>query len=105
MSGKVFFIPLSFLLIVSFKQYVPEDPAYQSILKQFNHAVKLFNSPNANAVSDSSCLADFQQIIGKLGRFPRSAISDSLLYQCYSKVGILSEVYNDLLAAKSSYLN
>ena len=105
MSGKVFIIPLSFLLIVSFKQYVPKDPAYQSILKQFNQADRLFNLPNANAITDSTCLAAFRNLIVNLGRFPRSATSDSLLYLSFSKVGILCEVYNDLPGARSSYLN
>ncbi len=105
MFGKVFLIPLSFLLIVSFKQYIPEDPSYQSILKQFKQAERRFNSPNANASTDSFCLDEFKKIIAKLNRLPRSAFTDSLLYQSYFKSGILYEVYNNLADARSSYIN
>jgi CHAT domain-containing protein/tetratricopeptide (TPR) repeat protein len=105
MSGRVFFIPLSFLFIVSFKQHPPEDPVFKSIRSQFDQADRLYNLSDASAVTDSACLVAFRKVIVKLNRYPRSNISDSLLYQSYFKAGVLCEVYNDFPGAKTSYLD
>ena len=104
MSGKVFFIPLSFLFIVSFKQHPPENPAYQLIREQFDKAEHLYNLTNATPHTDSICLTAFRKAILMLKRFAPDQFSDSLLYQSYSRVGILCEVYNNFPEAVASYL-
>jgi hypothetical protein len=103
MSGKVFFIILPFLFIVSFKQHPPSDPANQAI-QQFATADRLYNLANATAHSDSICLAAFKKTIALLDGLPRSGFSDSLRFLSYSRSGILCEVYNNFPAAIDSYL-
>jgi len=103
-SGKVLFIPLSFLFIVSFKQHPPADPVHQSIRQQFEKAERLYNLTNATPLTDSTCLATFKEVITMLNGLPKSRFSDSLLYLSYSRTGILSEVYNNFPAAIASYL-
>jgi CHAT domain-containing protein len=103
MSGKVFFIPLSFLFIFSFKQHPPSDPANQA-LQQFTTADHLYNLASATAHSDSLCLAAFKKTIVLLNALPKSRFSDSLRFLSYSRSGILCEVYNNFSEAIGSYL-
>ena len=63
MSGKVIFIPFSFLLISSFKQYSPGNPALESILSAYKRFDRLFNKPNTSSIDDSVCMAGFKKII------------------------------------------
>jgi CHAT domain-containing protein len=104
MSGKVFFIPLSFLFIVSFKQHPPSDPVCQPIRQQFEKAERMYNLTNATVLTDSFCLTAFRKAIIMLNILPKSGFSDSLLYLSHSRVGILSEVYNNFQTAIASYL-
>ena len=104
MSGKVFFIPLSFLLIVSFKEHPRSHPAYLPVRQQFEKAERLYNLSESTTHTDSICLEAFRKTISMLNKLPRSGFSDSLLYLSYSRVGILSEVYNDFSSAIASYL-
>ena len=104
MSGKVFLIPLSFLFIVSFKQHPPENHPYKLIREQYDKAEHLYNLTNATPHTDSICLTAFRKAILMLNGLPRMQFSDSLLYQSYSRVGILCEVYNNFPEAVASYL-
>ncbi len=104
MSGKVFFIPLSFLLIVSFKERPPSSPAYLPIRQQFEKAERLYNLSESNARTDSICLDAFRKTIAMLNHLRRSAFTDSLSYLSHSRVGILCEVYNNFPSAIASYL-
>jgi CHAT domain-containing protein len=103
MSGKVFFISLSFLFIVSFK-HPPPIPAFLPVKQQFEKAERLYNLSNSSAHTDSICLEAFKKAIGMLKPLPRSETADSLLYLSHYRVGILSEVYNNFSTAIAYYL-
>ena len=104
MSGKVFFILLSFLLIFSFKQYSPGNPSLELILSAYNRADQLFNKPNTSSKDDSVCMLAFRKIISDLNRIQGELIADSLLYQSNYKLGMLYEIYKDYAKATISYL-
>jgi CHAT domain-containing protein len=104
MSGKVIFIPLSFLLICSFNPHPPGGPAFNMIVSAYNKANEIFNKPNTTPREDSLCMKAFGEIITDLTRLPRSRFSDSLLYQSNYKLGVLYEIYKDYPKATASYL-
>src|ERR1700722_677755 len=104
MSGKVFLILLSFLLIFSFKQYSPGTPVLKSILSKYNRADQLFYSSNNSPLKDSACIAGFSEVIYELSSLSHSVFNDSLLYQANYKLGIMCDVYKDYSKATSSYL-
>jgi CHAT domain-containing protein/Tfp pilus assembly protein PilF len=104
MSGKVFFIPLSFLLIFSFKQFGPGKPSLELILSAYKRTDYLFNKPNTSSKDDSACIFGFRKIINDLGRVPGSLTSDSLLYESNYKLGVLYEIYKNFSGATTSYL-
>ena len=104
MSGKVFFILLSFLLILSFKRYAPGDPSLDSILSAYKRVDQLFNKPNTSSKDDSVCMVGFRKIITDLNRIKGEQMADSLLYQSNYKLGVLYEIYKDYSKATASYL-
>jgi CHAT domain-containing protein len=104
MSGKVFFVPLSFLLIFSFKQNSPGSPSYKSMLSAYTRVDRLYNSPDNSSAADSACMEGFRKIISALSSFPRVKMTDSLMFQASFKLGILYEVYKDYPKATASYL-
>jgi CHAT domain-containing protein len=104
MSGKVFFVPLSFLLIFSFKQYSPVTPALKLVLSAYKKADRLYSSPNSNSATDSACMASFRDVITSLRNVPKTSITDSLMFQASYKLGVLYEVYKDFKKATASYL-
>ena len=104
MSGKVFFIPLSFLLIFSYKPYSPGNPALDLIVSAYKRVDKLFNKPNTSSKDDSSCMVGFRRIITDLKRMQGEPMADSLLYQSNYKLGVLYEIYKDYGLATASYL-
>jgi CHAT domain-containing protein len=105
MSGKVFFVPLSFLLIFSFKHYSPEGPVLKSILAVYDRADHLFYSANNTSAMDKACIQGFNEVITALNSLPMSRFTDSLLYQAYYKLGIMNDVNKDYFKATTSYLN
>jgi CHAT domain-containing protein len=104
MSGKVFFVPLSFLVILSFKQYSPGRPL-KSILSTFDRADHLFYSTHNTPAMDSACMEGFNEVISELKSLPVSGLTDSILYQANYKLGIMNDVYKDYNKATKSYLN
>jgi CHAT domain-containing protein len=104
MSGKAFFVTLSFLLILSFKQYSPGRPL-KSILTAFDQADHLFYSTHNTPAMDSACMEGFNKVISDLSGLPISRLTDSLLYQANYKLGIMSDVYKDYYKATISYRN
>jgi len=105
MSGKVFFVPLSFLLIFSFKQYSPpHNPSLYSILSAYNRINHLYNKANTSSKDDSTCIIGFRRIIDNLSRIRGIPGADSLLYQSNYKLGVLYEMYKDYTKATTSYL-
>ena len=68
MSGKVFFILLSFLLIFSFKPYSPGNPSLKLMLSAYDRADHLFNTANNSPTADSLCMIGFRQVITDLNR-------------------------------------
>jgi CHAT domain-containing protein len=104
MSGKVFLVLLSFLMIYSFKQYSPGSPVLKSILSKYNRADRLFYSSNNSPLKDSVCIAGFNEVIYELNSISRSVFIDSLLYQANYKLGIMCDVNKDYARATSSYL-
>jgi CHAT domain-containing protein/tetratricopeptide (TPR) repeat protein len=105
MSGKVFFVLLSFLLIISFKQYTPGTPSFKMILSAYTRADRLFNSTNSSSATDSTCMEGFRDVISALSILPKEHARDSLIYQAYNKLGILYEVYKDFSGATAAYLH
>ncbi|HEY4936660.1 MAG TPA: CHAT domain-containing tetratricopeptide repeat protein, partial [Puia sp.] len=104
MSGKVFLILLSFLLIISFKQYSPGTPSLKSILSVFTKADQLYYSSNNSPAKDSTCMAGFKTVISELSILPHSGFIDSLLYQANYKLGIMCDVHKDYSKATTAYL-
>ena len=104
MSGKVFFILLSFLLILSFKRYDPVNPSLELILSAYHRVDHLFNKPNTSSKDDSACMVGFRKIISELNRIQGESAVDSLLYQSNYKLGVLYEIYKDYSKATGSYL-
>src|SRR5438874_2055320 len=104
MSGKVFFVLLSFLLISSFKPGTPGTPSLELILSAYNRVDRIFNTPNTSSKADSACMDGFRQIITDLSLLPKQSFADSLLYQTNYKLGVLYEIYKDYLKATASYL-
>ena len=104
MSGKVFFILLSFLLIFSYKQYSPGNPSLDLILPAYKRVDQLFNKPNTSSKDDSVCMFGFRKIIIDLTRIKGEPMADSLLYQSNYKLGVLYEIYKDYAKATASYL-
>jgi CHAT domain-containing protein/tetratricopeptide (TPR) repeat protein len=104
MSGKVFFIPLSFLLIISFKIYSPGPIPIQKILLFYGHADRLYNSSNSNMATDSAAIREFKDVIEALATLPKQRLTDSLAYQACYKLGILYEVYKNYPRATATYL-
>ena len=70
MSGKVFLISLSFLLIFSFKRYTPGSPSLKSILSAYDARRPLFNTPNNSPAKDSACMEGFRKVISELSSLP-----------------------------------
>ena len=104
MSGKVFFILLSFLLIFSFKRYSPGNPSLELILSAYKRVDHIFNKPNTSSKDDSACMVGFRKIISDLNRMQGELMADSLLYQSNYKLGVLYEIYKDYSKATASYL-
>ena len=104
MSGKVFFILLSFLLIFSFKRSSPGNPSLDLILSAYKRVDQIFNKPNTSSKDDSACMVGFRKIISDLNRIQGEQMADSLLYQSNYKLGVLYEVYKDYSKATASYL-
>jgi CHAT domain-containing protein/tetratricopeptide (TPR) repeat protein len=104
MSGKVFFILLSFLLIFSFKRYSPGNPSLELILSAYKRVDQLFNKPNTSSKDDSACMVGFRKIISDLNRIHGEMMTDSLLYQSNYKLGVLYEIYKDYSKATASYM-
>ena len=103
MSGKVFFILLSFLFF-SYKPNSPGNPALDLIVSAYKRVDKLFNKPNTSSKDDSSCMVGFRRIITDLKRMQGEPMADSLLYQSNYKLGVLYEIYKDYGLATASYL-
>jgi CHAT domain-containing protein len=104
MSGKVFFVLLSFLSIFSFKRYSPGNPSLELILSAYKRIDHIFNKPNTTSKDDSACMAGFRKIIADLNRIQGERMADSLLYQSSYKLGVLYEIYKDYSKATASYL-
>jgi CHAT domain-containing protein len=104
MSGKVFLVLLSFLLISSFKQYSPGTPSLTAILSVYTRSDRLFYNSNNSSKQDSICMAGFNKVISELYKLPRSGFIDSLLYQANFKLGTLCDVHKDYSKATNSYL-
>jgi len=104
MSGKVFLVLLSFLLIISFKQYAPGPPSLKSILSAYARADRLFYSTNNSPAKDSACMEGFKGVISEISSIHRSGFTDSLLYQANYKLGVMFDVLRDYSKATASYL-
>ena len=104
MSGKVFLISLSFLLIFSFKRYNNGSPSLKSILSTYARADRFFNSSNNSPVKDSACMEGFRNVVSALSILPRSKFIDSLICRANYKLGILCDIHKDFTEATCSYL-
>jgi len=104
MSGKVFFVLLSFLSVFSFKRYSPGKPSMDLILSAYKRIDKIFNKPNTSSKDDSVCMIGFRTIITDLNGIQGEPMTDSLLYQSNYKLGVLYEIYKDYAKATVSYL-
>src|SRR5450432_1774293 len=104
MSGKVFFVLLSFLLIFSFKQYDPGIPSLKLIHAAYNRANRLFHGSNNSPAKDSASMKAFKEVIAALYDLPRTRITDSLLFQTNYKLGALCEEFKDFAGANAFYL-
>ncbi len=104
MSGKALLIPLSFLLLFSFKRFSPGNPSLELVLAAYKRVDHLFNTPNTSPKTDSVCMAGFSRVIADLNRIPVEHLTDSLLYLSNYKLGVLYEIYKDYGKATASYL-
>ena len=104
MSGKVFFIPLLFLITLAFKVYDKDPPAWAPASRLYQRADSLFNLPDASRRTDSLAMDGFQKVTLQLTGLDRSGVRDSLLFQCFYKRGVLLEVYGGYGQATQSYL-
>jgi len=103
MSGKVFFILLSFLLFFSFKSFTAGDPPIKLMISAYERADRLFNTANNSPAADSLCISGFRQVITGLNHLNTTRIRDSLLYQANFKLGILFELYRNYTDATAAY--
>ncbi|HEY4156108.1 MAG TPA: tetratricopeptide repeat protein, partial [Puia sp.] len=104
MSGKVFFMPLLFLVILSFKAYERDPPSFRAISRQFAKADSLFNLTNTTSITDSAALEEFRQVMEQSAAFGRSAGTDSIFFQSFYKAGVLYEVSGKFRLATLAYL-
>ena len=95
MSGKVFFILPSFLLIFCINSVGKGTPSLKSIQAHYRRIDRLFNQSNNSSSTDSACLDGFKQIIAALKEMPRVGFTDSLLFQCQYKMGVLFDEFKD----------
>ena len=102
MSGKVFFIPLSFLVLFSFKS--PAPLSFRKIILAYTKADQLYNKPDISAASEITCRKGFAEVISALGSLTRSPEVDSLLCLSAYKLGTLYEGEKDYKKATSAYL-
>ena len=105
MSGKVFFILLLTIFLVSYRRFMPEEPRMSLIVAEFKRAERLYNQENSNGKTDSASLSAYSDVLLKLIDQPRNALMDSLRYQSYYKSGVLSEVNKQYAKATDLYLN
>ncbi len=68
MSGKVFFVLLSFLFFFSIKSFAAGDPPIKLMLSAYERADHLFNTANNSPAADSLCILGFRQVIASLNR-------------------------------------
>ena len=104
MSGKVFFVALPFLLILSFKNLPADPPSLRNIRAAYDRAEHLFNLPAATSITDSACMLQFRIVIASIASMPRAVATDSLMYEACYKLGVLSEAYKDYAQATHAYL-
>jgi CHAT domain-containing protein/tetratricopeptide (TPR) repeat protein len=105
MSGKVFFTHFSFLLIFSFKVYLPVPVLLQKILREYAKAERLYNSSNNSIGTDSASMQGFKNVVEALTNLPRQKATDSLMFQASYRLGILYEIHEDYPRATAIYLN
>jgi CHAT domain-containing protein len=103
MSGKVFFVLLSFLFVFSINSFAAGDPPFKGMLSAYERADHLFNTANNSPAADSLCILDFKQVIAGLNHLNANRTRDSLLYQANYKLGILFEIYRNYTDATSAY--
>jgi CHAT domain-containing protein/tetratricopeptide (TPR) repeat protein len=104
MSGKVFFILPSFLLILCFSSIGKGTPSLKSIQANYRRIDRLFNQSDNSSSIDSTCLEGFKQIIAALKEVPRGGLTDSLLFQCQYKIGVLFDEFKDYPRANAAYI-
>src|SRR4029077_2291043 len=92
---------LTFLVMASFRDGNP-DPSTSRVIKLFNKADSLLNLPTPTASTDKQALSDFGQLIDQLEKYPGHG-SDSLLFLCYMKKGILMDIQTNYGAATKAY--
>ena len=102
MSGKVFFIPLSFLVLLSFKS--PAPVSFRKIILTYTRADQLYNRQDISKASEIACRRGFAEVISALRIFTRSREVDSLLCLSAYKLGTLYEGDKDYEKATSAYL-
>jgi CHAT domain-containing protein len=102
MSGKVFLIPLSFLVLLSFKP--PGPLSFRKIILVYTKANQLYNETDISAASEIACRTGFAEVISALGGLPRSTEADSLRCLSAFKLGTLYESDKDYAKATSAYL-
>jgi len=104
MSGKVFYIPLLFLVTLSFKVYEKDPPVSGSVNRQYYLADSLFHLSGATRQTDSMAMAGFQKVTDQLMILGRSTATDSIFYQSLFKRAVLLEVYGKFEQATTAYL-
>ena len=103
MSGKVFFVLLSFLFFFFIKTFAAGDPPIKLMLSAYERADRLFNTVNNSPEVDSLCILGFRQVITGLNRLSTTPMRDSLLYQANFKLGILFDIYRNYAYATAAY--
>src|SRR5947209_8204743 len=102
MSGKVFFVLLSFLFIFSLRSSAGNDPV-QKIWAEYERANRLYVVEPGSSAIDSASLQGVQKVLDALLMIPRKPRTDSLIFQTCTRLGILYEVYKDYPRATAIY--
>ena len=102
MSGKVFFILLSFPVFFSFNN--PDPRSFGEILSAYKTADRLYNATNFSEAASRSCIRMFTDLVSALEVLPYSNTRDSLICLSAYKLGILQEVDKNYTKATAAYL-
>ena len=103
LSGHWAWLLSALLFLASFRPGIPLPEDQVSLLRTYQKALKLFNSPNPTPVTDQEAMNLFQRVIDAR-TLVKGNVPDSLFFQSYIRKGILLDVRSSFREAANSYL-